>query len=228
MLTSGATAELVPSNGNYRFYVVSTIPGFEPLADEDIAALAVFVRMARMSWGQDFTPAAVKLACPETPCSDRIRDFFRCPVTYDQGAFELVMRAADLERPLPTANGELLAATDKVIAGYMAKLVRADVTTRARAEIMEALPSGRISDESIADTLHMSSRTFQRRLKEEGTTFKRLLEEVRRELALQYIEDPTISITELSYLLGFSEPSSFARVFKNWTGQSPSAARNAS
>jgi len=228
MLTSGAKAVLVASNGNYRFYIASSIPSLEPLPEEDTAVLAVFVHMARMSWGRDFKPTAVKLACPEPSCSDRIRDFFRCEVIFDADNYELIMRAADLEQPLPTANAELLAATDKVIAGYMAKLVRADISTRARAEILEALPSGRISDEFIASTLNMSARTFQRRLKEEGTTFKRLLEEVRRELALQYIQNPSISITELSYLLGFSEPSSFARVFKSWTGQSPSAARNAS
>ena len=225
MLTSGATAKLVREDGHYRFFLESTITLLAPAPDEETAVLAVFVNMARMSWGRDFRPAAVLLARPEPVCGDRIRKFFGSKVVFDTERYELVMHEADLERPLPTGNAELLAATDKVIADYMARLTRADVSTRARSGIMEALPSGHVSDESIAAVLNMSARTFQRRLSDEGTTFKQLVEEVRRDLAMHYIRDPGISITELSYLLGFSEPSSFARVFKRWTGKSPSAAR---
>jgi AraC-like DNA-binding protein len=66
---------------------------------------------------------------------------------------------------------------------------------------------------------------MQRRLADEGTTFKQLLDNTRRELALQYIRDQTVSINEMTYLLGYSELANFSRAFKRWTGQSPRAMR---
>ncbi len=98
---------------------------------------------------------------------------------------------------------------------------------RVRAEIMEQLPNGNLSDESVAEALHMTSRTLHRRLKEHDTSFRDVLGEVRRELAEQYIADPTLTLTEITFLLGFAEASSFSRAFRRWTGQSPSAAREA-
>ena len=70
-------------------------------------------------------------------------------------------------------------------------------------------------------TLHVSLRSLQRKLKEEDTSYKDLLEETRRQLALQYLRDSRRSIGEITYLLGFSEPSNFTRAFKRWTGKSP-------
>ncbi len=73
----------------------------------------------------------------------------------------------------------------------------------------------------------MSPRQLNRRLKEEQTSFKIILVECRRELAEQYISDSSLSLTEISFLLGFSEASSFSRAFRRWTGQSPTEARAA-
>ena len=64
-------------------------------------------------------------------------------------------------------------------------------------------------------------RSLQRRLGDEHTTFKQLLDDTRRELALQYIRDPSVTITEMTYLLGYSEPANFSRAFKRWTGVTP-------
>ena len=75
--------------------------------------------------------------------------------------------------------------------------------------------------EKVADTLAISTRTLQRRLKDEETSFANLLEEIRRDLASRYILDNTHSLTEISFLLGFSDESAFSRAFKRWTGQSP-------
>jgi AraC-like DNA-binding protein len=71
----------------------------------------------------------------------------------------------------------------------------------------------------------MSSRTLTRKLRERGETFKELLAGIRRELAEKYIMDNSLTLTEISYLLGFSENSSFSRAYRGWTGMSPSAHR---
>jgi len=104
---------------------------------------------------------------------------------------------------------------------YLARLKKEDISTRVRAAIVDQLPSGGISDETVAEALYLNSRTLQPRLSEAGTTFKSLLVEVRRELAEKYVLDQKLTITEISYLLGFSETSAFSRAFKTWTGKTP-------
>jgi AraC-like DNA-binding protein len=96
---------------------------------------------------------------------------------------------------------------------------------RVKVALLEHLPSGHVSEEEIAQGLHLSLRTLQRKLRDEGTSYKELLDETRRELATEYIKNPHVSISEITYLLGFSEPSNFSRAFKRWTGSSPSAFR---
>jgi len=73
----------------------------------------------------------------------------------------------------------------------------------------------------------MSVRNLQRRLKEVGTTFRTLLETVRKDLASTYLHDPDIEFAEVAFLLGFSDQSAFSRAFRRWTGHSPSEARQA-
>ena len=92
---------------------------------------------------------------------------------------------------------------------------------------MEQLPLGNVSDDSVASALHMSVRTMHRKLSEVNQNFRTLLVDIRRELAEHYILDNSLTLTEISLLLGFAEPSSFSRAFKNWTGSAPSEVRQA-
>ena len=91
--------------------------------------------------------------------------------------------------------------------------------------ILENLGEGGICETVVAESLHMSTRNLHRKLNSVDTSFKTLLLETRSELANQYINDASLTLTEISYMLGFSEISSFSRAYKRWTGQSPSAAR---
>ena len=80
--------------------------------------------------------------------------------------------------------------------------------------------------EHVAKQLGMTARNLQRRLKDDGTSFQTVREDVRRELAKRYLDD-RLAISEISFLLGFSEPSAFFRAFKRWTGMTPIEARAA-
>jgi len=99
------------------------------------------------------------------------------------------------------------------------------IAMRVRATIIERLPDGTPSQGNIAEILHVSMRSLQRRLNNENTNFKELLEGTRHELALQYIQEQHRTIGEITYLLGFSEPSNFSRAFRRWTGMSPAEYR---
>ena len=225
MISTAAECALTRCGDSYRFSVDARASDLSPAPETLDAAFAVLVRMIRMSWGQEFKPLGIALARPAPECTDPLNDYFGCDVRFAVPRSHIVMSVEDAERPLFTANADVLAATDSAIAAYLANMTDSDVVSRARALIAKELSSGGVSDDFIAAALHMSVRTFQRRLSEEGTTYKKLLQDVRRELAFRYVADETLSITEISYLLGFSEPSSFARVFKRWTGRAPSEAR---
>ncbi|RKZ80269.1 MAG: AraC family transcriptional regulator, partial [Gammaproteobacteria bacterium] len=80
---------------------------------------------------------------------------------------------------------------------------------------------GNFSDSTIAASLFMSQRTLQRRLEENNTSFKQLVNEVRQDLADTYLNDSSLTLTEISFMLGFSEMSAFSRAFKRWSGKSP-------
>lgn len=100
-------------------------------------------------------------------------------------------------------------------------------TTRGQVEraVMPVLHTGAVSIDGIAAKLGTSRQTLYRRLKAEGVTFESVLDEMRRQLALNYVGGGKASVNEVAYLVGFSDPAAFSRAFKRWTGQSPRAMR---
>ena len=80
--------------------------------------------------------------------------------------------------------------------------------------------------ETVCRKLGSSSRTLQRKLREEGTSYQELLEETQRDLSEFYLQKPETAICEVAYLLGFSQPSAFNRAFRRWTGLTPKAYRH--
>jgi AraC-like DNA-binding protein len=96
-------------------------------------------------------------------------------------------------------------------------------SVRARVEglVMPILHTGGIGIDAVASKLNVSRTTLYRRLKEEGTTFEDVLDELRHRLAVDYLAGSKASVNETAYLVGFSEPAAFSRAFKRWTGRSP-------
>jgi AraC-like DNA-binding protein len=101
---------------------------------------------------------------------------------------------------------------------------------RAKVEnaLVGALPKGSATVSNIARALAMSARSLARRLNEESTSYTEVLDSVRRELAIRYLEDKTFSISQIAWLLGYSEVSSFNHAFRRWTSTSPKAVRSQS
>jgi AraC-like DNA-binding protein len=99
------------------------------------------------------------------------------------------------------------------------------VTGTLRRLLEDELPDGEPTRKRIAARLHMSARTLHRRLVDEGTSFRKVLTRVRREIAERHLRERRLAISEIGFLLGFSEPSAFHRAFKRWTGRPPHAYR---
>jgi len=200
--------------------------GIKP-ADEAIdASVALILDMCRHCYGADLNPTLIEVRRPKiSQCAKQYEKLFNSPIQYSSTRNAIYFDKADITQRLPTANAELARTNEKIIVDYLARLDKHNITTQVKAKLLELLPSGRFTEEIILQSLHLSQRTLQRKLKEEGTTFKELLDETRRELAKEYVNDTSLSFSEITYLLGFSEQSNFTRAFKRWQGQSPSAFR---
>lgn len=225
MVTTGVVLELAESQRG-AWLNSKLRPGQQPAvrAAQD-AAMATVVRMCRFSVGEKFRPLGVRFSYPRPASTDSLSEFFQAPLQFGSETMGLELARADLDQPLPTGNAELARANERVAVEYLARFDRSNLSLRVRSELLRQLPSGHASETSVAAALNIAPRTMQRRLRAERTTYSQLVEEVRRELAAQYVRQSNLSINEITYLLGFSEPSNFSRAFKRWTGRSPSAWR---
>jgi AraC-like DNA-binding protein len=197
----------------------------KPVRDD--AALAMVTRMCKLIGGDQFRLQAVNFKHSVPSDIKPYFEYFGCQLNFEQDENQLLIPLALADRTLDGANPELALLNDQVVTRRLATIDRNDIVARVQAALMDQLPNGNISDESIASSLHMSVRTMHRKLVEVDNNFRNLLVEMRRDLAEQYILDNSLTLTEISLLLGFSEPSSFSRAFKNWTGSAPSEVRQA-
>jgi AraC-like DNA-binding protein len=201
-----------------------------PSADpyqRDAGCLAVLVRMCRFLCGDGWNPVHVSVAHPEPPDASYFYAYFRCPVMFGAEANALEIDSQQAVERIAGANEYLAQLNDHIVVRYIAHRSREDIVSRVRAAVLDSLGDGQTTEKAVAAQLNMSARQLNRRLKEKNTSFRNLLVECRRELAEQYLSDSSLSLTEISYLLGFSESSSFSRAYRRWTGRSPTQARGA-
>lgn len=226
-LNDGLDYSLLSEQVRYRFRITISrdrqqVAANGPSSDAGIVAL---LKMCRQLLGEGFSP--MEITCPHAPngASILLERIARCPIRYGQEYIELVIDRHDMERKLPSGNDELTQAHEQIILKHMASLNQEQLSARVQLAILDQLPSGNIKEADIAAHLGLSTRTLQRRLLEEGVSFQNLLQASRQTLAGQYIRDEHLSISEIAYLLGFSEQANFTRAFKRWYGVSPTQFR---
>ncbi|WP_258875736.1 AraC family transcriptional regulator [Paraburkholderia sp. BL27I4N3] len=138
----------------------------------------------------------------------------------------LVFAAEDVERPFLTENHKMWSYFKPALRMRLAELDRtASMAERLRGVLLEALPAGELTMDVVCRKLGVSTRTLQRKLKTEGTSFQETLDVLRESLAKHYLTNSSMSGAEISFLLGFDDPNSFARAFQAWTGKTPQVAR---
>ncbi len=187
---------------------------------------ALVARYARELSARPFRITAVELAHAIDDVAP-YRKWFDAPVVTGADVTQLVFPRAALAAPLVSSDPSLLG----ILARAADELVRQaptgpTLTASVKRALHDALKADDGHVEAIAKRLGMASRSLQRRLRDEGTTFAVVRETVRKELAQRYLTDG-FTIAEISFLLGFSEPSAFFRAFKRWTGSTPLEARRA-
>ena len=176
---------------------------------------------ARLGTGTRLFPLRVEFVQPR-PHVKTIERHFGCSVVSDASRNALVFRAADAQRRFVTRNAELLAL---LAPQFEEELKREnaddDFPERVRLAIQQKLTGRRPTIDDIADALHISSRTLQRRLQDEGSSFQRVLEGARHQLARHYLNNSTLELNEAAYLLGYEDGNSFVRAFRGWEGVPP-------
>jgi AraC-like DNA-binding protein len=183
---------------------------------------AVLVHHARALTTGDFRVAGVHFAhrAGEAHAAHH-RAFFGCDVRFGAPRTELLLDRAALDAPLSTADPNLLAI---LVPAAEDKRAHASpfppLTDQVRRALRAALANDEAQLEPVARRLGMTGRSLQRRLRDEGTSFQAVREAMRRELADRYLGE-AMTFAEISFLLGFSEPSAFFRAFKRWTGLTP-------
>ena len=150
---------------------------------------------------------------------DRI---FRVPVVFESDKNAMLLDGALLTQKVPTQPRYVFGVLSER-AEALLKSLENSKSTRGRAEslLMPVLHTGDVSMDAIASKMGLSRWTLFRQLKAEGTTFEKVLDELRHKMALHYLSGKKVSVNETAYLVGFSEAAAFSRAFKRWTGTSP-------
>lgn len=222
VVSDGAELRFDCADEQCRYTIGVTPAGYQPIAEAVDAFAYVVVRLCRGLSRRDFAPLAVYLQRAEPNEPAPWQRAFRAPLHFGAAENAVIFDAAEFDRPLESANPELARHNDEVAARYLARFGKSLVRERLRAVLIEQLPLGEPQQDRAAEALHLSARSLQRRLADEGTSYKALLDETRRELALSYLREGRSSISEICYLLGFSDTSSFTHAFRRWTGVAPS------
>jgi AraC-like DNA-binding protein len=154
--------------------------------------------------------------------------FYRCPVEFGASSDLFEFSNDALTIPLLTGDPKLLTALEPFCNMAAKERDTAAGTLRAAVEneVEKLLPHGKAKVQTVAKNLALSVRTLSRRLAEEGTTYGDVVDQLRRSLALQYLKEPSISVSQIAWLLGYEGSTSFNHAFRRWTGQSPSAVRD--
>jgi AraC-like DNA-binding protein len=190
--------------------------------------LAAFVHGARAITDDRLKPRLVTFRHPAPPDVTAHAACFGT-VEFSAPRVSLVFSAANADEPLGTAVPGLAAYLERHMASIAARLsLRTPDTVRVRAAIVEDIREGRTPSRARAATrLRMSLRTLNRRLAEEGTTFHRVVDETRRDLAEELLAGRTHAVKEIADLLAFADVRSFHRAYRRWTGKTPRARREA-
>lgn len=189
--------------------------------------LAMWMRFCGWLVGQHIDISAAGCAGPQPAFMAGLRHFFPCPVSFDQEVNSVTFSARHLEAELIRDEADLaeflkLAPYHIVIEPLASTR---SITHRIREILGEDFRQEMPSFEELTGLLNMSARTLRRRLEKEGTSYQRIKDNARRDVAISMLSRQRMTVSEVAERVGFSDPSAFHRSFKKWTGQSPGSYR---
>jgi AraC-like DNA-binding protein len=189
--------------------------------------MGMFANVMRHCLGRHWSPEEVHCEHLRPEAWRAHERAFNASFHFGQRTNALVFKAADLDRPMPRADMQRFARLREELISIAKDTGKLGIVDRVKSEIRSCLPDNDGSIETVADALGLPRWTLQRRLERQGWSFSGLVDRVRQELALHYLRQPFVSITEIAFMLGYSELSAFSRAFKRWEAISPQDYRRA-
>ena len=186
------------------------------------------LRICRVLTGQNLVPQHFWISHHRSGTTNsEMARFVGTAVEFGATADEFALNANARELPLihadPYLNNLLLKYCEAALTDRRSNV--SQLRTRVENAISSLLPHGRVVVDDVARSLGMSDRTLARKLSDEGLNFTEVLQQLRRDLAIQYLDDPKLHVSKIAWLLGFNEVSAFTHAFKRWTGKTPSQMR---
>jgi len=189
-------------------------------------AFAAIAARSRKRWSFDWPLAGVDFAYPPPPSTAEHVRIFGCKVRFSAPTNRLLVSREAWDAPVRGLEPPLAAVVRELATDRLQQLPRPETFAgEAMVTIETALAKGECDVRRVSRRLGVTTRTLQRSLAGEGTSFAGLVDRVRRAAALNYLAQPDVSLGEISFVLGFSQPSAFNRAFKRWTRTTPQAYR---
>lgn len=225
LIGTGLSLFFVPEQQHYRLASLEhQQPGSvkpRQYTDAGLASLLGFCRW--LAGGKSLQPLSVEFTYPEPEDTSEHRRLFGCPLRFGAAYDSILFDGQELLSPLSMANEALAILHDSFAEAQLDLLSGYSIVGRVRALINERLSQGQgqCDMESIAAALSISKRTLQRGLEKDGTQFKDVLNDVRRQLADFYLRHSHFNMKHVTYLLGFHDHSSFHKACTRWFGMTP-------
>ena len=185
-----------------------------------------FIRTLHRQTNRHFNPARVTFTHARNADLREVHHLLCCPVDFAQAADTWVLPQRVMDLPILSEDSHLL----QILTAYADDLMAerhsvSGLQSMVANQLVDLLPSGESGAAAIALRLGMSRRSFTRHLAEEGITFGEILEQLRRRLAARYLADDRMSLQQIAWSLGYSEPGAFTHAYRRWTGTTPRQAR---
>ncbi len=212
----------VDTDGLARLEYQITDPSIIERRQDAELSLGMFLNVVRECCGVHWSPEEVHFEHPKPENAREHEVAFGAPVYFSQRTNALLFRPGDLERPMPSRDLRLLAVMQTCLEQLGSRPSQDDMLLdRIRTAVRMRLPEGCPSLKQIADELRAPVSVIHQDLSAAGLTYKEMVEEVRRDLALSYTRQQHLPLSEIAMLLGYSELSAFSRAFRRWTGTAP-------
>lgn len=193
--------------------------------DVVVSGTLAFIR--KLIGTQTFTPLEVELAGIPVDEQKEYERLLGCPVVITDDVLAMKLPLSMLQLSIDNSNPQLRLILEQQAESILATLPKPDEFLKdIQQHILNGLEVGQLSMKWLAGKLGISESSLYRKLSERGRSYQNLLDELRCQLAIRYIKNPDLSLTEISLMLGFSEHSAFTRAFKKWVGQTPLKYRN--
>ena len=219
VISSGADLQLLKGKSEVALRLKSHLP--QQLVSEralHAATLAAFAAITVLCARAAHTSGLIRVTFRQSPppCKPQMREFFGCTVLSGEAENRMVFSRARLEKPLATEDRVLRTLNERIVVQYLRSYDASSFAERVSSELLRSMPTGRSSQGDIARALFMTTRTLQRRLRAERTTFREVLDGTRREMDELYADDESMASQEVAYLLGFSDDRSLSRARSRW------------